>query len=223
MLLRCAARRAAQINSISLAGQEAASLVFLIVSRAADLFAQAGAAIQTGLADWEIRVDEWCQTYSARHGASEITEINLGDAVFLFDHLYERVTLAYAVSVPQLHARDNARMRGFPDVNVGVRAILGAGAFLADRGHFLGHASGGELDINLFPHRRELNRGWSDDGRRFREMERYVSKHPGCFFYHLPKYDDDTWIPDELTFGVLMPEGRWWEQCFLNKRRPTAS
>ena len=60
-------------------------------------------------------------------------------------------------------------MRRFPDVDVGVNAVLGAEAFAADKGHLLSHASGGELDINLFPHRRELNRGWSEEGKLFRE------------------------------------------------------
>ena len=53
-----------------------------------------------------------------------------------------------------------SRMRGFPDVSASVRRALGTRAFFADKGHFLGHASGGVLDINLFPQRRELNRGW---------------------------------------------------------------
>ena len=108
-------------------------------------------------------------------------------------------------------------MRGFPNVNIGVRAVLGDKAFLADRGHFLGHASGGVLDINLFPQRRELNRGWSAEGREFREMERFVSTHPGVFFYHRPIYDDDTWIPWQLDYGVLVDDERWWVRRFCNK------
>jgi hypothetical protein len=35
-------------------------------------------------------------------------------------------------------------MRRFPNVNASVRAVLADKAFLADKGHFLGHASGGQ-------------------------------------------------------------------------------
>ena len=127
------------------------------------------------------------------------------------------MTVACALSVEQLMRRDANRMRGFPDVNIGVRAALGDKAFLADRGHFLGHASGGILDINLFPQRRELNRGWSEEGKRFRAMERHVADHPGTFFYHRPLYDDETWVPDRLEYGVLVDDRTWWVEQFRNK------
>jgi hypothetical protein len=75
-------------------------------------------------------------------------------------------------------------MRGFPDVSLSVRSALGERAFLADRGHFLGHASGGQLDVNLFPRSRTLNRGWSEQGKIYRRMERFVAANLGTFFYH---------------------------------------
>ena len=175
------------------------------------------------LHDWESRIAAWCDEYKHRHGAAGLSEVNLGFAVFLFDHVAERVTLAYAVSVPQLHPRDRTRIRGFPDVNVGVRAALCTQAFAVDRGHFLGHASGGELDINLFPQRRELNRGWSDEGKLFRQMEHYVAAHRGCFFYHRPVYDDATWIPSVLEYGVLKSKREWWRSQFHNKMLSAAN
>ncbi|MGQ0572141.1 MAG: hypothetical protein ACT4P5_21765 [Armatimonadota bacterium] len=108
-------------------------------------------------------------------------------------------------------------MRGFPNVNVSIRQTLGESGFFADKGHFLGHASGGILDINLFPQRRALNRGWSSDGRQFRKMEQYVATHPGVFFYHRPLYDDETWIPHSLEYGVVLDESSWWVATFRNK------
>lgn len=98
-----------------------------------------------------------------------------------------------------------------------MRAALGEGAFAVDKGHFLGHASGGVLDINLFPHRRDLNRGWSPEGKRFRRMERFVAEHPGTFFFHRPCYDDGLWIPLALEYGVLLEGTRWWIERFRNK------
>jgi len=180
------------------------------------LFDRAGRSIPPILADWDDQVASWYADYGATFQAS-LSEINLDLAVFVYDHSFDRVILAYAVAVEQLMARDASRMRGFPDVNISVRKVLGERAFPADRGHFLGHASGGAMDINLFPQRRDLNRGWSPEGKQFRKMERYVADHRGVFFYHRPLYDDDTWIPKALEYGILVDETTWWVETFQNK------
>lgn len=141
------------------------------------IFHRASRREPDALRGWGDEVCDWYDAYQAMTAGDDLCEICLDTSVFAWDHRAERVVFAYAVSTPQLMARDAARIRGFPNVNVSVQAVLGAKAFKADKGHFLGHASGGVLDINLFPHRRELNRGWSDDGKRFRRMERYVAAH----------------------------------------------
>lgn len=182
-----------------------------------ELFSRADQLVPDILSKWDDQVTAWCQEYCTRFQEAEISEINLDFAVFLFDHAMERVTLAYALSVEQLMKRDTSRMRGFPNVNISISATLADKAFIADKGHFLGHASGGILDINLFPHRRELNRGWSPEGKRFRSMERYVEKHSGTLFYHRPSYDDETWIPQYLEYGVLVDDTEWWVDTFRNK------
>lgn len=182
-----------------------------------ELFKRANRSLPEPLSNWENQVTAWCQQYSTEFERAEISEINLDFAVFLFDHSTERVTLAYALSVKQLMKRDDSRIRGFPNVDVSIRANLEEEAFLADKGHFLGHASGGILDINLFPQRRELNRGWSVEGKCFRSMERYVAEHPGTFFYHRPLYDDETWIPESLEYGVIVEDTQWWVDTFRNK------
>lgn len=181
------------------------------------IYRSIGRTISSLLADWDDKVSEFVGDYVAYTPEAEVTEIVLAPAVFLFDLTCERVVLAYGLSAPKLMKRDVARMRGFPDVNVSVRATLGDEAFIADRGHFLGHASGGELDVNLFPHRRGLNRGWSAEGKRFREMEAFVASHQGTFFYHRPIYDDETWIPAELEYGVQRNDSEWWVETFQNK------
>jgi hypothetical protein len=187
------------------------------MSGVSKLYAHAKRAIPEALADWERRVSGWCDEYADKFSGAELSEINLDLAAFIFDHALERVTLAYAVSVEQLVKRDVGRMRGFPNPNVSTQRILGEKAFHADKGHFLGHASGGQLDINLFPHRRELNRGWSEEGKEFRSMEKYVAEHLGTFFYHRPIYDDETWVPQTLEYGVLEHDTRWWVKIFANK------
>jgi hypothetical protein len=181
------------------------------------LYEGAGRPIPAALAKWDDRVSDWCDEYAETFKGAQLSETKLDFAVFIFDHILERVTLAYAISVEQLMKRDASRMRGFPDPNVSAKRLLGAKAFRADKGHFLGHASGGELDINLFPQRRELNRGWSQEGKEFRNMERYVANHPGTFFYHRPIYNDETWVPQFLEYGVLEDDARWRVKTFANK------
>ena len=34
-------------------------------------------------------------------------------------------------------------------------------------------------------------------------MERYCSDNPGTFFFSRAIYDDDTWIPFEIEYGIL--------------------
>ena len=179
------------------------------VSYLEELFQSAGRPIPAPLQAWETRVDTWCDEYRDQFGPSSILEVNLKIAVYVFDQSLERVLLAYGISSPQLEDRDKNRMRRFPDMNVGVKAVLGEDAFLADRGHFLGHAAGGVLDINLFPQRRELNRGWSSEGKVFRRMERFAATHLGTFVYHRAMYNDETWIPDTLEYGLLVDDNNW--------------
>ncbi len=95
--------------------------------------------------------------------------------------------------------------------------MIGPDADEFDRGHFLGHASGGELDINLFPQDRRLNRGWSEEGKLFRKMESHAASHPGTFFFHGAVYADDSWVPDRLEYGVLLDDREWWIETFHNR------
>jgi hypothetical protein len=155
--------------------------------------------------------------YYQQADEAQVYEVILPPAVFLFDCIADRVMLAYGLSTAPLMKRDASRIRGFPNVNASVKNALGERAFVADKGHLLGHASGGQLDINLFPQRRELNRGWSTEGKLFRQMETYVADNLGTFFYHRPIYDDNSWIPAQLEYGVLRTDGTWWVEQFANK------
>lgn len=182
------------------------------------LYAIYGCAIPPRLAGWGDVVSGWRYEYLSIVDDAMILELNLELGVYLFDQSLERVVLAYAISQPALHVRDKGRMRGFPDVNKSVRAVLHDKAFPADRGHFLGHASGGQLDVNLFPQSRALNRGWSEEGKQFRRMESFVASNNGAFFYHRPIYSDETWIPSKLEFGILVENRDWWASKFDNRK-----
>lgn len=183
------------------------------------LYSLAGRLLPSALQDWEEGVDAWCAEYQGAFARTRLLEVFLDTAVYWFDQSdrYERVVVAYGISTTPETGRNTNRMRRFPDVNIGVKANLGSKSFNADRGHFLSHASGGELDINLFPQRRELNRGWSAEGKVFRRMETYAASRPGTFHFHRAIYDDDTWIPNRLQYGILKDDSEWWIEDFANK------
>jgi hypothetical protein len=48
-------------------------------------------------------------------------------------------------------------------------------------------------------------------------MERFVAEHPDTFFFHRPCYDDPTWVPLSLEYGVLLDDAKWWVEVFRNK------
>lgn len=181
-----------------------------------EIFKKGSISIPSALDDWESLVAKWCSQYRHKNGGAKLTEITIDQAVFIFDLIDERVVLAYSISTRQLCKRDSSRIRGFPNVNASTQSEIREKKFDADKGHFLGHASGGELDINLFPQRRELNRGWSEEGKRYRKMERFVAKNTGTFFYHRAIYDDKTWVPSYLEYGVLKNNEIWWTDTFIN-------
>lgn len=181
------------------------------------LYRKAGRDVPSALADWPERLLDWYGAYEAYSPDAMILEIDLGMAVFAFDQAAERVVLAYAISTPALFPRDKSRMSGFPSPRPTVQAVLGDQEIPADRGHFLGHASGGALDINLFPQSTSLNRGRSVEGKRFRKMEEFVAKNPGTFFFHRARYQDETWFPTHLEYGVLKEDRVWWVERFDNR------
>ena len=181
------------------------------------IFGMVGKSIPGALKDFEQGIATWCDEYSEEYPDSYLLEVDLKTAVYWFDQTFERVVVAYGLSTPPEAVRDVNRLRRFPDVRIGVDRVMGNDTFAADRGHFLSHAAGGELDINLFPQRRELNRGWSAQGKLFRQMERSAASRPGTFHFHRALYDDDTWIPSSLEYGVLEDDIDWWIESFENK------
>jgi hypothetical protein len=100
--------------------------------------------------------------------------------------------------------RDDYRLRGL----IGpTNSALGT---QWDKGHFIGHALGGAVDrleINVFIQRRDINRGWSELGKRFRALEQYCVDHPGTFCFSRPFYADGFSRPAFLDFGLIDQDG----------------
>jgi hypothetical protein len=87
------------------------------------------------------------------------------------------------------------------------RRLRGATEHPYDIGHFLPHSAGGPNDINFFIQERNLNRGWSASGKRYRWFENLVVSRPGTFYFVRPVYEDLSPIPRYLEWGVLLESG----------------
>ncbi len=161
---------------------------------------------------------EWCEKYQEMTPSeTNILQFNDNGFEFLFDFSSEliskgaviskqavedRVVAVFGRSVQTSIKRDASRIRGF---------LGGSINECTDKGHFIGHALGGGLDVNLFPQRKDINRGWSKRGKVFRTMERYCSKNPGTFCFSRPIYGDGTWRPYMIEYGVITETGIWVE------------
>ncbi len=85
-----------------------------------------------------------------------------------------------------------------------------------DKGHFIAHSIGGGLDVNVFLQDRRLNRGLSEAGKLYREMEKYCLMNPGTFCFSRPIYADTASVPHWLEFGLIKQDGSHWVEVFEN-------
>jgi len=122
----------------------------------------------------------------------------------------DRVVAVFGVSVLPQEQRDGSRMRGWLGET---GELVGA---TRDKGHFIAHCIGGGLDMNVFSQDRKLNRGWSLQGKTYRQMERYCQDHPGTFCFSRPIYSDTSSVPRWLEFGVLKEDETLWVETFDN-------
>lgn len=115
-----------------------------------------------------------------------------------------RLIVAFGRSAPRSRRRDDYRLRGL------IGPTNSAVGRQWDKAHFIGHALGGavdQLEINVFIQRRDVNRGWSAAGKRFRAQERYCVEHPNTFCFARPLYADGYSRVAFLDFGLLDSDG----------------
>ena len=129
----------------------------------------------------------------------------------LDESIEDRVVVVYGKSQASSRKRDSSRIRGFLGKSMNEKWNDDT-----DKGHFIGHALGGGLDVNLFPQSKEINRGLSKRGKVFRAMERYCYKNPGTFCFSRPIYGDYSWRPFMLEYGLLNKAGDLWVERFEN-------
>jgi hypothetical protein len=123
-----------------------------------------------------------------------------------FDQTVEdRVIGVLGFSTPMKAAR-NDHQRGWIEDSFG---------YSRDRGHFMAHRVSGAFN-GIFSQERNLNRGWSEQGKLYRRMENYCYEHPGTFCFSRPVYADGTSVPRWLEFGLIREEGTLWVEVFDN-------
>lgn len=121
-----------------------------------------------------------------------------------------RVVYVHGKSRQVASKRNASRQKGW----VGsTEKLLGANT---DKGHFMAHSIGGGLEINVFAQQRAINRGWSERGRIFRQMEKYCFDNPGIYCFSRPLYSDLTSRPRSIDFGVLKSATELWVERFEN-------
>lgn len=118
--------------------------------------------------------------------------------------VYMRTFAAYGLSKPNEVTRRKAdlRLRGWMGKT---DQVTGAER---DKGHFIAHSIGGEVvaaETNVFLQRRDLNRGWSEAGKIFRQMEVSAQQNPGSLFFHRAIYLVESTTPDFLEVGLCLP------------------
>jgi len=124
-----------------------------------------------------------------------------------------RVVVAFGLSAPVTAEHPSSSGTGMRNFIGATEKYLGAAY---DKGHFISHKLGGDINWNLFPQLRKVNRGWSAAGKRFREMEKFCQSHPGIFFFSRPLYSNFTSRPSALEYGILMEDLSFWVEIFSN-------
>jgi hypothetical protein len=158
--------------------------------------------------------------YEREHPDCALLEFTQGGATYLFDQASsvgatqeDRTVAAWTVTPPLVPTRDVSYQRGYP---------LGPGAdgVAVDRGHLIPHLSGGEFGPNIFPQDRQLNRGWSEQGKRFRALEREAAAKPGTFYFGHLIYEDETSYPAFIETGLLRNDELYVDQFDNRPTRP---
>ncbi len=149
----------------------------------------------------------WSVAYRESTPAANLYEFGPEPWTFLFDFSseidapqWDRTVAAWGLSVPGKRPRDEAYQRGYPSPKGRAERPL-------DKGHMVPHQVGGDLGQNIFPQDRDLNRGWSAEGKRYRALEREVGATPGTFFFCRLIYADETDFPTWVELGTLRSDG----------------
>ncbi|MDB5250660.1 MAG: hypothetical protein JWQ40_5054 [Segetibacter sp.] len=170
---------------------------------------------------------DWADLYKRESLISgDVTIQNFQGFTFAFDHTVadesaiacalpdSRVVAAFGIANISINFSNRAMMRKFWGPSTKAFAVFGDNY---DKGHFIAHNSGGPIDINLFPHRRDINRGWSKEGKKYRLMERHVAENRGTVVFSRPVYNDFSCCPAFIEYGYFDTSNKLEVDVFPNK------
>jgi hypothetical protein len=148
-------------------------------------------------------LDAVAERYEHQFPDCSLLQFVQSGATYLFDlasavgaDQEDRTVAAWTMTPATVAKRDVSYQRGFP-------LPPNPDGTLVDRGHLIPHLSGGEFGPNIFRQRRDLNRGWSSQGKRFRALEREAATTSGTFYFGHLLYEDGTAYPTEIEAGLL--------------------
>jgi hypothetical protein len=93
-----------------------------------------------------------------------------------------------------------------------------------DVGHYIAHTIWDDsigkqeidLEFNLYPQKRALNQGHSEEGKLYRKMEQYCADNSEVFLFVRPIYGDLSLRPFVIEYGILKPDLTLWIEQFVN-------
>ena len=164
----------------------------------------------------------WCDAYRRMTAQlPQLLTVTDGGYQYIFDlvatgsgsQAHDRVVVCWGRAHAPQGNRDADRMSGF----IGSSASLDANT-LRDKGHMMSHGTGGGLDINLYPQRRDLNQRRKSNPASYvyAAMEKYTREHQDIFYFNRLLYNDHTWIPRWIEFGLVKLDGSLWVEVFDN-------
>lgn len=130
------------------------------------------------------------------------------DAPTDFTRPANRVVAAWGRSRPNERVGDRRLLRRFPLPHRSARQL--------DRGHLIALASGGGENVNLVPQATKLNRGWSEEGTRWRALERLAASQAGVSMFIEVRYDGLSDVPSTFIVRVQAPGREELTEEFTN-------
>lgn len=174
---------------------------------------------------WDKVAWDWIDLYKdafTHHG--EVTLQHFYTFSFIIDHIWPdqespdlpetRVVGAFGIAGVEVNTANRSTMRSYWGNMTRAYGHLGC---KFDKGHFIAHGFGGPIDVNLFPQKRDVNRGWSPEGKRYRAMERFVAANPGTLVFSRPIYTDLSCCPTHLEYGYCDPSMNIVFEIFPNR------
>lgn len=160
-----------------------------------------GAAFPAG----EQLLDAWSDRYRMHTPKANLRVFDFAGATFLIDEAPAdanrpvRTIGAFTRALRPDVARETTYQAGYPLEQDGALRPV-------DRGHLVPYTAGGMFGPNLFRQDRALNRGWSMNGRLYRDFERRAV-HAGAFFFCALDYCDTTDYPSIVELGLWDDKG----------------